>query len=219
MEDLVDKASAMSETARRIGNIALLIDQASRSPSLDAFIQEATLEMDQQDAQAGFRVMTIHASKGLEFDRVRLPFWNDGVMPHARGSQEGPEALEEERRLAYVAITRARETARISFAGDVSRAPFIRMRFARSSPFIDEILAAGRPAAQICKVANADHPAFHSRGAFNDHVPPPHTAPSQDGAASAPRPRQWTPSTDDVDIVARILGKAATPPPRAEPEF
>ena len=61
--------------------------------------------------------MTIHASKGLEFDVVFLPGWEEGLFPHQKSIEEkGESGLEEERRLAYVAITRAKKLAKISFA-------------------------------------------------------------------------------------------------------
>ena len=143
-EDLADKASHLSEAARRIGNIAILLEQAEGFPTLEAFMQEATLEMSQTEAAAGIQIMTVHASKGLEFDKVRLPFWMEGVFPHARAEQEGEEAIGEERRLAYVAITRAREDVRISRSWRVQGCPFIRLRAATPSRFLNEMRPAGR---------------------------------------------------------------------------
>ena len=79
--------------------------------SLGAFLEHVSLVMDNDEARQGERVtiMTIHAAKGLEFDTVYLPGWEEGVFPSQRSIDEGGLAsLEEERRLAYVAITRAR---------------------------------------------------------------------------------------------------------------
>jgi DNA helicase II / ATP-dependent DNA helicase PcrA len=182
-EDLVDRAGQLSETARRIGNLSLLIEQASNMPDLDAFMQEAMLEMDQSDVRAGIPVMTVHASKGLEFDRVRLPFWMEGIIPHARAEMEGPAALEEERRLAYVAITRAREDLRISRSWNIRMCPFIRMRSAAPSRFIDELLLAPRQ-----DIFAADNTKKRAGGAFSkpwvggDRKPAP--APRVDAAPS-----------------------------------
>ena len=64
-----------------------------------------------------FRSMTMHASKGLEFDVVFLPGWEEGLFPHQKSIEEkGESGLEEERRLAYVGITRAKKLANISFS-------------------------------------------------------------------------------------------------------
>ena len=138
-EDLADRAGQLSETARRIGNLSLLLEQASVMPTLEAFMQEATLEMDQQTGAAGIQVMTVHSSKGLEFDKVRMPFMIDGVFPHGRAVEEGEAAIEEERRLCYVGMTRAKEDLRMSRSWKISGCAFIRQRNSMPSRFIDEI--------------------------------------------------------------------------------
>lgn len=135
-EEMIDRASRTSEMARRIGNISLLLEQARPSAHLEEFMQEATLEMETQEVGAGVRVMTVHASKGLEFDRVFLPFWIDGVIPHSNA--QSVEEIEEERRLAYVALTRSKESVDISYPYSVAGCGFIRARFARSSQFISD---------------------------------------------------------------------------------
>ena len=223
-EDLVDKAGAMSETARRIGNLSLLLEQASAFPSIEAFVQESTLEMDQQEAQAGFRVMTVHASKGLEFDRVRLPFWNEGIMPHGRGGEDNEEAIEEERRLAYVAITRARETVRISSSFDVSKAPFIRLRQAKDSRFLEEIRAAARPNWHWDVIRNRDHAAYATRGKFEDRLPTDRPVPRTGWGSKAAKPKS-TPAparqaeADDLAFARRVLGASAPRETEPSPEF
>lgn len=141
-EDLADRVGNMSENARRIGNLSLLIDQAASFESLAAFMQEAMLEMNQETAQSGIQVMTGHASKGLEFDYVRLPFWMEGIVPHSRAIEEGDASIEEERRLAYVMLTRAREDVRITHSVNVRNSPFIRLRQVRKARFLAEIASA-----------------------------------------------------------------------------
>ncbi|MCE6959665.1 ATP-dependent helicase [Cereibacter sphaeroides] len=182
-EDLVDRAGQLSETARRIGNLSLLLEQAAKHPSLDAFMQEATLEMDQSEAQAGIQVMTIHGSKGLEFDRVTLPFWIDGIMPHARAETEGPEALEEERRLAYVAITRARHELRISRSWNIRKCPFIRLRDSTPSRFLGEIRQAPREDVQFLTIKSESHPVYD----------PSRPEPAPPSAAPKPHRQSWIP--------------------------
>ncbi|HNR76062.1 MAG TPA: 3'-5' exonuclease, partial [Parvularculaceae bacterium] len=83
-------------------------------------------------------LMTLHAAKGLEFPVVFLPGWEEGVFPSQRSLDEGgTAALEEERRLAYVGITRARESCRISFAAN--RLLYGRWQSALASRFVDEL--------------------------------------------------------------------------------
>jgi len=88
-------------------------------PDLASFLEHISLVMDADDKGGGEKVsiMTLHAAKGLEFDSVYLPGWEEGLFPHQRSLDEnGRAGLEEERRLAYVGLTRARRRAKIYFA-------------------------------------------------------------------------------------------------------
>lgn len=136
-EELSDRAGRVSESFRRLGNLALLIEQARPVATLGAFVQESTLEMSQEVASAGVRVMTIHASKGLEADHVRVVSFIEGMIPHSNSVT--PEQICEERRLAFVAFTRARETLQISGARSMRGSPWFRGDFARRSPFLKEL--------------------------------------------------------------------------------
>ena len=105
------------EAPGRIENLKELIgvlgDEA-KYPTLAAFMEHVSLVMDKDDVLDSNKVMliTLHSAKGLEFDVVFLPGWEEGLFPHQRSLDEnGSEALEEERRLAYVAITRAKKKA------------------------------------------------------------------------------------------------------------
>ena len=115
------QADRSAESAGRLENLAELARAMEEYESLQAFLEHVSLVMDNDEARQGDRVtiMTIHAAKGLEFDRVYLPGWEEGVFPSQRSLDEGGlAALEEERRLAYVAITRARRKATILHAAN-----------------------------------------------------------------------------------------------------
>ena len=115
------QADRSAESAGRLENLAELTRAMEEYESLQAFLEHVSLVMDNDEARQGERItiMTIHAAKGLEFDIVYLPGWEEGVFPSQRALDEGGLAsLEEERRLAYVAITRARRRATIIHAAN-----------------------------------------------------------------------------------------------------
>ncbi len=101
----------------RVENLGEFVSGTSPFPSLQMFLDHVSLVLD-NDAAAGEQVvnlMTLHAAKGLEFDAVFLPGWEEGLFPHSRSMNSDGE-IEEERRLAYVGITRARKHVIISCA-------------------------------------------------------------------------------------------------------
>jgi len=103
----------------RLENLKELIRFMGDFDSLAGFLEHVSLVMDAEQNSEGDRVslMTLHAAKGLEFDTVFLPGWEEGLFPHQRALDDsGMAGLEEERRLAYVGITRARKRAKITFA-------------------------------------------------------------------------------------------------------
>jgi len=115
------QAERSAEAAGRLENLAELARAMEEYDSLGAFLEHVSLVMDNDSQQTGDRVtiMTIHAAKGLEFPIVFLAGWEEGVFPSQRSLDEGGLAsLEEERRLAYVAITRARAQATILHAAN-----------------------------------------------------------------------------------------------------
>ena len=115
------QADRSAESAGRLENLAELTRAMEEYESLQAFLEHVSLVMDNDEARQGERVtiMTIHAAKGLEFDIVYLPGWEESVFPSQRSLDEGGlAALEEERRLAYVAMTRARRKATILHAAN-----------------------------------------------------------------------------------------------------
>jgi DNA helicase-2/ATP-dependent DNA helicase PcrA len=115
------QADRTAEAAGRLENLSELVRAMEEYESLGAFLEHVSLVMD-NDATADepkVTIMTIHAAKGLEFDTVFLAGWEEGIFPSQRSLDEGGLAsLEEERRLAYVAITRARRLATILHAAN-----------------------------------------------------------------------------------------------------
>ena len=108
-----------AEAAGRLENLKELVRAMEEFPDLGAFLEHISLVMDAADGGGGEKVsvMTLHAAKGLEFETVFLPGWEEGLFPHQRSLDEsGRAGLEEERRLAYVGVTRAKRRAKIYFA-------------------------------------------------------------------------------------------------------
>jgi DNA helicase-2/ATP-dependent DNA helicase PcrA len=114
-------AERTPDAAGRLDNLKELVRSMAEFPDLGAFLEHVSLVMEAEAGQEGERVsiMTLHAAKGLEFDVVFLPGWEEGLFPHQRSLDEnGRSGLEEERRLAYVGITRARRQVRIYYAAN-----------------------------------------------------------------------------------------------------
>jgi len=107
------------ENENRLENLKELLRAMQDYDSLQAFLEHVALatSIDQEWEGEKINLMTMHAAKGLEFEVVFLPGWEEGLFPHQKSLEEsGDFALEEERRLAYVGITRAKREAFISFA-------------------------------------------------------------------------------------------------------
>jgi len=151
------RESKESDAADRLDNLRELVTNViSKYDTLAEFLEQAALMMTDDDADASALaggavcIMTIHAAKGLEFDTVFLPAWEEGLFPNDKTVEEG--ALEEERRLAYVAITRARRRAIIINA--MSRRLFGEQQYNSPSRFIAEMdgryldFQGGAPSAQ-----------------------------------------------------------------------
>ena len=128
------------ENENRLENLKELLRAMQDYENLQSFLEHVALatSIDQEWEGAKINLMTMHAAKGLEFDVVFLPGWEEGLFPHQKSLEEkGDFALEEERRLAYVGITRAKKEAYLSFA--MKRAYHGDWMDALPSRFINEI--------------------------------------------------------------------------------
>jgi DNA helicase-2/ATP-dependent DNA helicase PcrA len=137
------EADRSPEAAGRLENLAELMRAMEGFADLQSFLEHVALVMENDRADAADKVvlMTLHAAKGLEFDHLFLPGWEEGLFPSQRALEEnGQAALEEERRLAYVGITRARRRATILHAAN--RRVYGQWTAAIPSRFVAELPAA-----------------------------------------------------------------------------
>ncbi len=134
------QADRSQQAEGRLENLKELIHFMEEFDTLAGFMEHVSLVMDAATEEGTDRVnlMTLHSAKGLEFDTVFLPGWDEGLLPHQRSLDEaGRSGLEEERRLAHVGLTRARKNAKISFAQN--RRTYGMWQTAVPSRFIDEL--------------------------------------------------------------------------------
>jgi DNA helicase II / ATP-dependent DNA helicase PcrA len=165
---LVDmwKGEKTPEAEGRLENLKELVRSMAEFPTLDSFLEHVALVTDAERGDSGPRVslMTLHAAKGLEFDVVFLPGWDEGLFPHQRALDDnGLAGLEEERRLAYVGITRARRRVAIYFAANRR----VRGLWQSSPPsrFLDEL-----PEAHVDVFEPADPPTYAQASRFDEMV-------------------------------------------------
>ncbi|MDP1630557.1 MAG: UvrD-helicase domain-containing protein [Caulobacter sp.] len=124
----------------RLENLKELVQAMAAFDTLGDYLEHVSLVMDLDRGRGddAVQIMTLHAAKGLEFPLVFLPGWEEGVFPSQRSMDEkGEKGLEEERRLAYVGVTRAREEARVSFVAN--RMVYGRWTSQLPSRFVDEL--------------------------------------------------------------------------------
>jgi DNA helicase-2/ATP-dependent DNA helicase PcrA len=201
----------------RLENLKELIRFMEEFDTLGAFLEHVSLVMDADQATDGDRVsvMTLHAAKGLEFDTVFLPGWEEGLFPHQRSLDEnGLAGLEEERRLAYVGITRAKKRAHVSFAQN--RRVHGLWQTAVPSRFVDEL-----PEAHVDAVEDQGSMGGHGHGpGFSDSwcaggAYGGYSSPGWQRAQSyyqaqqdAPRAGRAAPPTIEGELVASSSGQA-----------
>ncbi|TMJ72696.1 MAG: DNA helicase II [Alphaproteobacteria bacterium] len=134
------QADRSPDAPGRLENLKELVVAMAEFENLTGFLEHVSLVMDNAADSAGDMVnlMTLHSAKGLEFDTVFLPGWEEGLFPSLRSVEEhGLKGLEEERRLAYVGLTRARHRAFVSFAAN--RRIHGQWQSSARSRFVDEL--------------------------------------------------------------------------------
>jgi len=156
------QADKSPEAEGRLDNLKELVRSMAEFENLAGFLEHVSLVMDRDQGNEEDRVtiMTMHAAKGLEFTQVFLPGWEEGLFPSQRSLDEkGRSGLEEERRLAYVCITRAKKYLTISFAQN--RQIHGLWQSSLPSRFIDEL-----PEKHVEVVAMTTSYGGHSLGTF-----------------------------------------------------
>jgi DNA helicase II / ATP-dependent DNA helicase PcrA len=134
------QAERSADSAGRLDNLKELVRSMEGFENMRGFLEHVALVMDVEggEGQDKVNLMTLHAAKGLEFDTVYLPGWEEGLFPNQRAlDEQGRAGLEEERRLAHVGLTRARKHARIYFA--IRRRMHGLWNSTMTSRFLDEL--------------------------------------------------------------------------------
>ncbi|WP_090754679.1 ATP-dependent helicase [Paracoccus chinensis] len=202
----------------RLDNLKELVKALEEFDNLQGFLEHVALVMDASESEQAEEVsiMTLHAAKGLEYPIVFLPGWEDGLFPSQRSMDEsGLKGLEEERRLAYVGLTRAEKLATITFAGN--RRMYGQWQSSLPSRFIDELpeehvevltppgLYGGGfgAAAQVMGQPFAQS-AMHDRASRADVYNSPGWKRMQERAAVRPAPSHRPPIVIDAEPAARF---------------
>jgi len=197
------------EAPGRLENLKELVKALEQFENLQGFLEHVSLIMENETEEASEKVsiMTLHAAKGLEFPVVFLPGWEDGLFPSQRSMDEsGQKGLEEERRLAYVGITRAEELCTLSFAAN--RRVYGQWQSQLPSRFIDEL-----PAEHVAVLtppglygggfgAAAPSPRIEERAANADVYNSPGWRRMQERAGNRPTAQAREAKTTVIDLAA-----------------
>jgi DNA helicase II / ATP-dependent DNA helicase PcrA len=182
----------------RLENLKELVTAVAEFENLDGFLDHVSLVMENTERGTGemISLMTLHGAKGLEFDIVFLPGWEEGLFPNRRSMDEnGIRGLEEERRLAYVGLTRARKRAFISYAAN--RRLHGQWQPSMPSRFVEEL-----PPDEVEVMAEPDLP-IGARGRFSEF----------DMGDSWPRTRVMAPRSFKAPLIEGRATRLAQPIP------
>jgi DNA helicase-2/ATP-dependent DNA helicase PcrA len=218
-----------ADAAGRLENLKELVRSMEEFENLQGFLEHISLVMERDKAEGAdaVSIMTLHSAKGLEFDTVFLPGWEEGLFPHQRAlDEQGRAGLEEERRLAHVGLTRARRRAKIFFATNRR----IRGTWSSTMPsrFLDEL-----PPAHV--EVTESKGGFGGMGGYGGYGPSRfddmtafgsnYTTPGwqraqgrrgRGGYNDMGQPYGWTDAEeDDTDAAVNERGRAARSPPPA----
>jgi DNA helicase-2/ATP-dependent DNA helicase PcrA len=200
------KADKSPDAAGRLDNLKELVRSMESFDSLASFLEHVSLvmELENNDSEDRLNLMTLHAAKGLEFDVVFLPGWEEGLFPSQRTLDEkGTTGLEEERRLAYVGLTRAKKRVFVSFAAN--RRVHGQWQSALPSRFIGEL-----PETHIDAVA--DEGFYGNYGSFRDNqqggFSSPYSSPGWRRAQEARASGRGSARAPIIDVAAKLVATA-----------
>ncbi len=192
------QADKSPDAPGRLENLKELVTAVAEFENLEGFLDHVSLVMENTERGAGemISLMTLHGAKGLEFDIVFLPGWEEGLFPNKRSLDEnGIPGLEEERRLAYVGLTRARKRAFISYAAN--RRFYGQWQPTMPSRFVEEL-----PPDEVAVMAEPDLP-VRARGRFSEF----------DSGDSWPRTRVMAPRSFKAPLIEGRATRIAEPIP------
>ncbi len=217
------QADKSPQAQSRLENLKELVRFMHDFDTLEGFLEHVSLVMDTDQTSGGERVslMTLHAAKGLEFETVFLPGWEEGLFPHQRSLDEsGAAGLEEERRLAYVGLTRAKRHARVSFASNRRNRGLYQS--AIPSRFVDElpeahveVVETRSPFGGAYRNFGLAEPYGQSRfdrepaGGFDSSYDTPGWRCAQERRRDEPKSGSRGPITIDGELVATSSGESA----------
>ena len=178
------KEEKTDESRARIENINEMLRAIDEFNNITEFVEHSSLVMDNETLESDFggtvKIMTLHAAKGLEFDLVFLPGWEENIFPHQKAiAEEGDKGLEEERRIAYVGITRAKKELYITHAE--SRRIFAEFIKSIPSRFLREIPL------ELCTISSSTNK-LNYLGARHNFSIQPSTRPNNITTVSGKKP-------------------------------